>query len=108
MSSPNATSIPNGTTPPTQSDKNIFNMLFGPKTCVDYWANFWMYIAFAAVAAILFVIIAYVPMDRYMEGYIKNPNARLGVKALLFFFLMWLLVWLFAMWFQTHPTCTEK
>ena len=91
---------------PTQTDQNVFNMLFGPKTCVSYWSNFWMYILFAVILAVIFAILAYVPFNKVMVG--MEPNSRLAAKAILFFFIAWLLVWLFGMWFQNHPTCTEK
>jgi hypothetical protein len=100
--------VPPTSTGLTQADQNVFGMIFGKQTCVNPWANFGMYIAFAVILALVFALMAYVPVDKYMEGYIKNPNGRLGAKVLVFFLIAWLLVWLFGMWFQTHPSCSEK
>lgn len=91
-----------------QIDNNVMDMLFGPQTCATYGANIGMYILFAAISALIFFLLAFAPINRYTYGYLKHPNAHLGVKAVLFFFLMWLLIWLFALWFQSHPVCDEK
>jgi len=99
-----STANPNPT--PDQVGNNVMNAIFGTPTCVNRWANFGMYILFAAVAAVIFALLAFVPLNRY--SYFKNPNAHLGAKSVLFFFIIWLLIWLFAMWFQKHPACDEK
>jgi len=104
-SNPNAAAT---TTGQTRTDQSVFNMLFGNHTCVSAGVTFGMFVAFALVATVLFVLLAYVPADKYLEGYVKNPNSRLALKAVIFFLLMLLIVWLFNMWFSTHPTCTEK
>jgi len=100
------TSNPNNV--PTWTDENIFGRIFGKQTCVNPWANFWMYVLLAVVLTLVFALMAYIPWDRYMESYIVNPNGRFGLKVVLFFLVAWLLVFLFGMWFQTHPSCTEK
>ncbi len=107
MSAPNP--VPQETTGPTATDRNVFDMLFGPKTCAPRGHIVGMYIAFAVVATAAFLLLAYIPMGgRALTGKMNNPNAVLGFKALIFFFVAWLLVWLFQYWFRSHPMCDEK
>lgn len=98
----------NSTTGPASTNQNVFNNLFGQKTCIPFGYVFGMFVALAAVATVLFVLLAYVKTDKYFEGWVANPNSRLGLKALIFFILMIFIVWAFYVWFNANPACTDK
>lgn len=88
----------------TPVDTSILNMLFGNPTCIDStWTIFWWYVGFALISTIFFIILAYVPINHYFEGY--NPNAELIFKAVMFFIIILVLDWIFVSWRNEHPIC---
>jgi hypothetical protein len=109
MSSPAQPPTSTATAGPTPTDQNVFNMLFGPQTCVDSpWGTLFWYLGLALVVTFVFALLAYNQVDSYMAGYVANPNARLGAKIVIFFVFFLVIDWLFNMWRENHPVCKEQ
>ena len=98
-------SDPFDNSPPTDKDKNVLDLIFGDRTCIDNpITKFVWYFGLAILATILFWALTTSTLDSYIKGYVTTKY-NLYVKVALFFIIIILLDWFFNSWRQSSPIC---
>lgn len=84
----------NNNSSPTDKDKNVLNLIFGDQTNpTNPLIQFFWYCGLALVVTLVFWIF----MSSTFNNYFTSPNS-MGIKVVLFFFIVLLLDWVFTTW----------
>jgi hypothetical protein len=98
-------SDPFDSSPPTDKDKNVLNLIFGDRTCIDNpITKFIWYFGLAILATIVFWALTTTGINNYINGYVI-PTYNLYVKIIIFFIIILLLDWFFNLWRESRPIC---
>ena len=87
--------------PPNDKDKNVLNLIFGDRTCIDdpFTKIIW-YLGLAILATIAFLALSTTTMLNYTND--------LLIRTILFFVIILLLDWAFNNWRKTQPICGQN
>lgn len=86
--------------PPTDKDKNVLDLVFGNKTCIDNpILKFLQYFGLAIIATIVFWLLSTVMIKQYFGSNVME------IQIMLFFIIILILDWAFTSWRQNQPVC---
>lgn len=83
----------------TGDQENVLHFAIGDKTCSDDESNkFIGYLLIAIIITLMFVLLSYRSFDSMFESRVNNSNHRLGIKALFFVFIVFVILWIAGQW----------
>jgi hypothetical protein len=100
------TSVP--CTPYNNTDNNYLTTVFGKVTCMSPFAKFMFYVSLPALAALMFVLLAYFTNSPGLVSAIPDPLGRLFLMGFILFVFM---LCIFAGWLailQHYPLCMKR
>lgn len=87
----------------TEDQEDVLKFALGKKTCSDDESNrFIWFLLLAIIFTLIFILLCCSPFESMFKSRVGNYNNRLWIKALVFLFIVFVILWIADQWRQDN------